>query len=308
MLVTTDPWMNPVRRFEGNALAAVVLGSLVFAAVELRARSGPRPAARRGQSGMARPRPRLALAATLAIVGFDLVQYLDWIPRRAYALEEAKASFAQVVGDDAILAGSFAPALVLGTRRVAVPLYGTARPGMFEEYGVTHLVIGEPGSTKEIEAASPGILERLDTVRRWPIRTRHLHDLGVYRIRDAEAVVSGRYVPTTFERAVDRIIADDCEGALVLLGEFRASRPVPVPDAFVLDAECLLTLGREDEARALLEEAVQLRPQSPLELYNLGVLLERAGESDRARSLWKRGFAADPIDENLARALRETMP
>ncbi len=298
ILVGTGEWTRLVQPFNGNAVAAIVLGALAFTIVKLRARG------RRPKAG---PRPGMALAAIVAMVGFDLIQYVDWMPRRSHALEEAKASFDAIVGPDAVVAGSFSPALVLGTRRVALPMYGTPRAGVFETYGVTHIVLGEPGSTREIEAASPGILDRLDPVRTWPIRTRHLRNLALYRIRDAEPIVAGRYQPTAFERAVDRILEKDYEGAILLLQEFLASRSDSIPDAVVLDAECRLALGREDEARALLEEAVRLRPQSPLELYNLGVLLERAGEKDRALELWKRGFAADPVNTDLAQALRETL-
>ncbi len=242
------------------------------------------------------------------ILGFDLLQYADWIPRRSYALEEAKASFDAVVGENAVVTGPLAPALVLGSSRVALPLYGMARPGIFDEYGVTHVVLGEPASTKEIETASPGILDRLDLVRTWPIRTRHLRRITVYRIRDAKPITEGRYTPTSFEQAADRIVAGDGDGAIAMLQEFRATHFQPIPDAIVLEAECRLAKGEEESAVGLLEEAVRLRPHAPPELYNLGVLYARRGENDRAIVLWRRGFAADPIDPDLARALRETVP
>lgn len=296
LLAATDPWVAIAQPFNGCCIVAAFFGTLAFAAIKLFAR-------RRRRSPM--PRPNIAALSLAFLFGFDAVQIVDWIPRRDHALEEAKSSFSSIVGEDAVVFGGFAPALVMDTKRVAIPLFGNPRPGTLEEYGVTHLVLGEPGDISGLEKAFPDLVARLSPVQSWPVRTRHLRRIALFRLRPADSLATSSYVETSFERAVDRLHAEDMDGAIALFEEYRRTAPRPAPDALSLLAECRLALGDNDAGRALLEEAIRERPSVPQDLYNLGVLLYRGGREADAIQLWKRGFRLDPSDAELAQALRQ---
>ncbi|MDJ0787413.1 MAG: metallopeptidase family protein [Myxococcota bacterium] len=74
---------------------------------------------------------------------------------------------------------------------------------------------------------------------------------------------------------------DDLEGALFLVRRaLKTGGDVPVYRAF--EGQLCFELGRFEEARRHLEQAVILDPESPHALYHLGLTLERLGEDEDA--------------------------
>lgn len=292
---------DAVQEFPKACLAGTCLALaawFVLFVVQRLAPAKPRPASSSASSA------RFAAGVLAALLAFEALQWVDWVGHRSEALEEARASLEGIVGENAVVMGGFAPALVLESKNTAIPMIGVPEPDVFEKYGVTHFVLGEPGNLAALRDGIPGFAERLVPLQGWPIRTRHLRRISLFRVLPLEGDATSSYVPTDFERAVERLNADDVATAdsllvqhAALLGEGRS-----IPDIAVLRAECALKLGRDAEARALLEEALRLRPELPLELYNLGILEERAGNRTRACELWKRGVRADPYDKNLSAA------
>jgi tetratricopeptide (TPR) repeat protein len=291
----TQRWSDAVEPFEGSCIVAYLSGALAFFILMIRTRRAPQPPL---------AWTRLATLCLAAVVALDLVQYADWVRHKDYALEEAKESFDAVVGPDAVVAGTFASALVLGTKRVAVPFVGYPRPGYLEEQGATHLVLGEPGDISGLERSLPDMVKRLVTVRSWPLRTRHLRKITVFRIEWPDTMaIAQRYQPTQFENAVELIEAQRYDEAFAALESVRAAKEIP--DVHSLEAECFMHQGDMAGARASLEKALALRPTTPQDLYNLAVLLYGAGERRRAHELWVQGVRLDPDDIDLAQAVQQ---
>jgi len=267
--------LNPFSAVLG--IGAVVAVALAAVAVRVW-RSPPSPNAG----------PRVAARLLPLALGLQAVQLGWWATHRTYALEDAKRSLDAVVGEDAVLFGEMAPALVQDGTRVGIPWFGapaTALPAQ-----VTHVAtLGEPEQAGEL---APALRTGLVLVRRWPLRSHAQRFVGVAR------VPNDAYRETPFEQAVDALAAGRAGEALELV------RALPeTHDARQLEARVRFALGDEAAARKALERALELRPTSPADHYNLGRLLERSGDAAAARAIWRRGLALDPDDPDLLRAI-----
>ena len=99
--------------------------------------------------------------------------------------------------------------------------------------------------------------------------------------------MSGRALP--FELARIKMDMRRYEEALELFSRLE-------PTAEILDhsAMCLLNLGRVDEAVEKEREALSIRPDWPVALINLAVLLAAQGELDEAQELLEQALEIDP--------------
>lgn len=292
----TQRWSDAVGPFEGSCLVAALAGTMMFFLYLMRTRRPPRAPTSQA---------RLAALCLFCVLGFDLVQYIDWIRHKDYALEEAKKSFDAVVGPEAVVTGTFASALVLGTNRVAVPFVGSPRPGYLEEKNATHLVLGEPGDISGMEKSLPEVVSRLATVRSWPLRTRHLRKVTVFRIEWPDSSKIARdYHPTPFEHAVNLIEAEAYDDAFTALEAIQNSG-TKIPDVYSLQAEICMRKGDAAGAQTYLQKSLEMRPTNPQDLYNLAVLLYSAGERRRAHELWVEGVRLDPDDIDLSQAVQQ---
>ncbi|MDX1617035.1 MAG: glycosyltransferase family 39 protein [Candidatus Promineifilaceae bacterium] len=98
-------------------------------------------------------RARLAVAALLVllVIGSDLFQYLNWARDPQYTLVEASGSFAERVGPDAIVGGSYAYPLAMDSEIRAFYIIKKNLANLdnreaLHRTGFTHLIIDEPGS------------------------------------------------------------------------------------------------------------------------------------------------------------------
>jgi tetratricopeptide (TPR) repeat protein len=295
-LAVTDRWSAAVEPFEGSCLVAFLSGTMAFLLLTIATRRPAKPS-------MAWS--RLAALCLAGMLGFDLVQFIDWVRHKDYALEEAKKSFDAIIAPDAVVSGAFASALVLGTQRIAVPFIGTPRPGYLEERNATHLVAGEPGDISGLEQSLPNFVSHLRNVRSWPLRTRHTRKITVFRIEWPDTSgVTALSEPTQFERAAELIEVGAYDAAFLTLEAIRNSG-MEIPDVYSLLAECRMRTGDRAGAQAFLEKALEMRPSTPQDLYNLAVLLYDAGDRRRAHELWLRGLRLDPDDIDLVQAVRQ---
>jgi len=244
------------------------------------------------------PRDRAVRGLAVAVLLLQGVQLAGWAARRAHALEETKRSLEAITGPDAVIFGTFAPALVQDSRRVAVPLFGTPVPGTVERFGVTHVVLGSRDEGAAMARAEPEAADRMVLVRQWSLRLLRGGSIQLQRIRDTG------YVPTPFERGAEALAEGRPADALEDFAAQRASGAPPVPDVPASEARCWYLLGDDERARASLREAIALRPDDPSAWFNLGVLLGEAGDRDGARAAWKRCLALDPWSKDALEAMR----
>jgi 4-amino-4-deoxy-L-arabinose transferase-like glycosyltransferase len=264
----------------------VVGGSLGVGLAVIAARAFP---LRLGQPAAARLAARL-LGLALVING---VQFLWWAGHRTYALEDAKASLDAVVGEDAVLFGAMAPALVQDSDRIGIPQFGDVVNRLPPE--VTHVAdLGDPGSSTVFAA---DLRDDMVLVRRWPLRSHFLRFVGVVRVSNDD------YQPTFLEQAVEHLARDRPHEALELVAQHRATVASESHDLLQIEARAWFRAGEMTRARQGLQRAMALRPTIPTDHHNLGRLLEREGDRAGAVALWRRGLALDPDDPDLLHAL-----
>jgi arylsulfatase A-like enzyme/Tfp pilus assembly protein PilF len=98
-------------------------------------------------------------------------------------------------------------------------------------------------------------------------------------------------------------------GGTALRPEAVWDRPRPDPKERVAALPAIergvdaLVAGRDEEARAALEEALRIDPDNLVTLDNLGILALRASEFARAEGLFREGLRRDRDAENLANNL-----
>ena len=155
----------------GISLAMVVLGHLVLGVIrrEMVLKS---VAARTVVAGI----------LLLLVLRFDLAQYFGWFNNRTHYMVEYSQDLDRILPDGAVLAGSWAPTLLMESDKRALCVTDwTNTHNPIGKYGVTHLVSPENGFDRKLfERLYPDIMERSRVFRRYNVRglTLTVHELS----------------------------------------------------------------------------------------------------------------------------------
>jgi tetratricopeptide (TPR) repeat protein len=98
--------------------------------------------------------------------------------------------------------------------------------------------------------------------------------------------------------SITALLADDKATALALVEEFLRADPGNV-QCLVQKAECLLALGRRNQALAAADEAARCAPPVAVVLNSIAEFCAEAGEYQRALALYDRAVAATPREPNI---------
>jgi len=244
--------------------------------------------------------PRSALVALVLSLSMDAFQWTWWIAHRTTTIESAKESFREILGADAVVLGAFAPMLSMDSDVAAVPQF--RRWADVESLGgATHVIVAGATEQRAIEARFPRLAGRMVPVQRFSIRAAWSRELVLLRLPNE----AGRYRPSPFERAVDRVRAQDWSGALAALGQ-GVGRERLQQERRVLEATCRFQLGQVDSAEALLRDAVRARPFDPILRSNLSQIALARGDTLGASAQLREGIRIDPLDPDLRRAVRRS--
>ncbi len=174
-------------------------------------------------------------------------------------------------------------------RLLSVPISsGDVEPEFLYQYGILLINDGRYGKAAEV-------LERARALRPSDLDVGEALALALHRAkRPAEAEEIYRSLAEKgrdlkLERARVCMDLQRYGDALELLSDLE-------PSAEILDraAMCLMNLGRLDEAIEKEREALSSRPDWPVAMINLAVLLASRGELDEARELLERVLEIDP--------------
>jgi tetratricopeptide (TPR) repeat protein len=249
---------------------------------------------------------RLAIAALVFAVVLDGVRFADWGAHRKYAIEEIKSAIPSIIAADSVVLGSFAALVTQGSRIAAFTYLDPAsREDVLAGRGVTHVLMDDRHDPASLTARAPDLESRLEVIHSWPVRTRNTRTLRLYRLRDEVRPAGERgNQPTLFERAAREVNRREWRRALELLEQHRRERGEETPEVLLKEATCWYSLGQRENARERLVRALELRPEHPEILHNLGLMPIQEGDTDAAREYWVRGLRCEPHNTDFIGLIR----
>ena len=169
---------------------------------------------------------------------------------------------------------------------------GVIEPEFLYQYGLLLLSSARPGQAAEALTAASGL---------------NPYDL---QIREVLAVALRRAGKLEESKGVYRSLASDGKDVGLQLGKLLMeseryeealellSTLAPTADVLDRTAMCLFHLGQFDEALGTERKALEARPDWPVTMINLAVILAARGELEEARDLLERALVIEP--DNMA--------
>ena len=117
-------------------------------------------------------RAAIAFVLLLLAVWLDLAQYSRWFGTRTHVMVESGADLDRALPADAVLAGNWASALLIGSRKRAVPITDWANSDdPIGRFGATHMVSAENGfDFKLFSQLYPDMMPQARIFRRYEVR------------------------------------------------------------------------------------------------------------------------------------------
>lgn len=102
----------------------------------------------------------------------DVGQFFNWFSNRTYTLITAARDLNQILPENAVLAGSWAPPLMIESRKRVIAITDWANINdPISRFGITHFVLGENEADHLLqEKTPPGIKDQMKPIRQYRIR------------------------------------------------------------------------------------------------------------------------------------------
>jgi hypothetical protein len=245
---------------------------------------------------------RVAIAAVVVAVLFEAARFGGWIRERKFVLREVRDAMPALIGPDAVVLGSFAPTVTLGTGITALSyLDPDHRIDPFSRYRVTHVLMDDRHDPRSLTALAPDLESRVAFLQSWAFRARNVMSLSLYRVKDAPG-----YEPTAFERGVALMGESRWEEALGVFAEHRTAAPETVA-LLSQESSCRYQLGDLEESQRLLGAALAMAPDDTQALQNYALVARARGDYAAAEENLRRALRRDPQNHEIIRRLREVL-
>ena len=219
----------------------------------------------------------LVLVVLHGYFAFHFASFTSWMGTRQYSLISADRDLGAILGDDAVLSGSYASALTQENKlRCIHHQFGVEKPDrdFFKKFPITHLLI-DPGNEDRARKDYPGLMGNADLVTSYAIRGM---PVKLYRISEASPNPDAEtYSPTDFELMKYWINRNDGDSATVYLNRFVASGKLSY-SAEVYLAESYSGLKQFDAAIDHYHSALHLSPGDVSVAYRLGLSFANASQ------------------------------
>ena len=243
----------------------------------------------------------LILAVTLA-VGVELFRTSNAFASSRFTTREAVADLRAIVGENAIVTGSFAHVLTSGNdvdrKLVSAAQFGNGRlREIFESRKATHMTFAQQDSLPEILARFRVDGAKLEYVHSFLVRDIEIH---LYRFHFADEY----YELSDFELGAEAMKAENPNEAL---SHFETSVR-NFPNSAAAHAALATTRMATNDLRGAEESAQRAIELNAWELRALGILADlrlRDRRLPEARALLERMHSLDPSDERVAKTLEE---
>ena len=206
------PFLAPLASVVPSALAEgypwtlLLPGAILAALITFLSVTRPPPA------GL--PSGAAAIIVLVAVVGLGTYQYVRWAGSASHSVLTAGRQIGEVLGDEAHLLGAYGPALTLDNGLRASPYFGPEymgpdhNPNLFEDYGITHVVLAASGDFQTMLDRYPDVAESLVPVGEFRFDSMWSSSFVLFRI---PAVLNGvrihDYTPTEAEERLAKDLA-----------------------------------------------------------------------------------------------------
>jgi hypothetical protein len=211
-------------------------------------------------------RKSLAVVAVGALVLVNLAKFGDYCANRKYTIVNMAESLERVTSQGVFLVGDCSTTLSLETDFRTMPTYGEAirqddREAL-EEQPITHFLIRFPTLYEYLEKNYPDFASHYVPVSRYELCGR---DATVIRYEQWPGYPAS-YVPTRFEDGMLHLSRGEVTSAYHEFESFLEERPDSY-EAMLGMVICLSVMDRADDARAQLDEAIEIAPPGALEYH-----------------------------------------
>jgi tetratricopeptide (TPR) repeat protein len=258
----------------------------------------------RGETSMSLRRSRgLFIAAMLIIVAAGTLRFALYAADRKYSVIEASESLTRVFSDGVFLAGDCSALIALETDFKTLPSYGDLirykEKAAFERYPITHFILRFPTLFNYLSETYPDLEDRASSVRILGLCGR---EATIIRYEGWPGTVNYPYHPTLYEQATLALGDEDTGQARELFQAFLEQHPDSYEALWGM-ALCDFRDERLEEARVLIERALELTHRDALCYEAYADILNSLGEIDRCVKYYKKALELSPNSRRLMRKL-----
>ncbi len=212
----------------------------------------------------------IVVSVVLATLFMQIPLLRGWWAHGQQAMSSASRDLAQVLGQDAVLVGSYATGLTLENRhKNVVYMFGVAQVNytLFDDYPITHLAVIDDGKKGREFTDYPDVVGISRRVCSYVIGNR---PVGIFRVAEHSRNKTARaYQPTAYEHAMRCYEQYNEDSMLIYIDRFAQQHP----DNFSVARFKGLYFMRDstfDSASYYFEKAARLYPDDYAVQYNLG--------------------------------------
>jgi 4-amino-4-deoxy-L-arabinose transferase-like glycosyltransferase len=246
---------------------------------------------------------RIFAAALVVVVAVGTLRFTLYAADRKYSILESARSLSRVLSEGVLLAGDCSAVISLETDFKTLPSYGDLirykEKDLMERYPVTHFILRFPTLFEYLSANYPDFEEEAEPLRIFGLCGR---EATVVSYNQWPGYRRSSYRPSGYELAVSRLHADDISMAAELFQSFLSKHPDSYEALWGLTL-CAFRDGREQDAKALIERALELTDRDALCFEAYADILDTLGERTRAIGYYKKALSISPNSKRLARKL-----
>jgi tetratricopeptide (TPR) repeat protein len=246
---------------------------------------------------------RIAVVGVIAFVFLagQATMFWTWFAKPRHTVLEASRNIDVMVGDNAIISGSYAHPLTVenNLKHVYMTFTDPNRTPPCERFAkgeITHLAIDAVNGLAYLEENYPETYDCLVLVDTFYIRG---NPVDLYRFTGA-----ADYTPTDYERAVLLMRSENWRAADELFSRVIERFPDSAP-AYVSRARCLIKLGDLPGAEAALTAALAKDPDNLMAHWGLGQILEKNGDYEGALAHYREASDLFPANKSIRKRLAE---
>jgi len=238
----------------------------------------------------------------IVLIGFVLintVSFARYAADRRYTIFDSSRSLKRILSDGVFMVGDCSTTLSLETGFKSLPAYGDLirydEKEEFGKYPVTHFMLRFPTLYEYLDKNYPEFKNQMTAVASFMLCGR---EATVVRY-DAWPGNSGmKYSPSLFERAMDQMRGGEPLVSVQLLESFLEHNPDSYTARSLL-AFARLQTGQADEALAEAGRALDLTTRDALSYEIHGDILNSLGRQAEARAEWQKALELNPGRRSL---------